>query len=204
MPILSKALNNETLRVFFSGRRRFQLAWIFTLFLIFGARHYPSILGTSICFLGATLRFCSSGFLRKESKLAVGGPYAYTRNPLYLGSFIMALGATLSVGAYWLALLMGIVFFFNYHYVIDHEEKKLPAYFGQSYLQYCELVPRFIPHLVAPPKEELMKINSDPIVYSFSMSLAKQNKAFEAYATFLGMILGVSLLVFLKATFGLL
>ena len=197
-------LNNERLRVFFSGRRRFQLAWIFAILLVFGARHYPSLVGTAICFIGASLRFWSSGYLRKESKLAVGGPYSYTRNPLYLGTFIMALGATISVGAMGLALVMGVVFFFNYHYVIDHEEKKLPSYFGESYLEYCNLVPRFIPQLNAPAKSELLKINPDPVVYSFSMPLAKQNKAFEAYASFFGVMLGVALLVFLKAKLGLL
>lgn len=195
-------LNHEGLRVFFSGRRRFQLAWIFAIFLVFGARHYPALIGVVICFLGASLRFYSSGFLRKESKLAVGGPYAHTRNPLYLGTFIMAVGATISVGAMGLALVMAVVFFFNYHYVIEHEEKKLPDYFGESYLQYCALVPRFFPRWNAPPKEELLKINPDPVVYSFSMSLAKENKAFEAYASFFGVILGMSLLVFVKRNFG--
>jgi len=197
-------LNNEGLRVFFSGRRRFQLAWIFAFFLILRAHHYPSFFGTLVCFLGASLRFYSSGYLRKESKLAVGGPYAHTRNPLYLGTFIMAVGATMSVGAYGLALLMGVVFFLNYHYVIDHEEKKLPAYFGDSYLKYCELVPRFIPQFIAPPKEELLKINSDPVVYEFSMPLAKENKAFEAYASFFGVMVCVCLLVFAKSILGLL
>lgn len=197
-------LNNDGLRAFFGGRRRFQLAWIFAFLLIFGASHYPTLPGTLICFLGATLRFYSSGYLRKESKLAVGGPYAYTRNPLYLGTFIMALGATISVGAIGLAIVMAVVFFLNYHYVIDHEEKKLPDCFGDSYIQYCNLVPRFIPQLCPPPKEELLKINSDPVVYSFSMSLAKENKAFEAYASFVGVMVGVTLLVFLKSRFGLL
>ena len=110
----------------------------------------------------------------------------------------------MSVGAMGLAVMMGLVFFLNYHYVIDHEEKKLPSYFGESYLQYCNLVPRFIPQMITPAREEFLKINSDPVVYSFSMPLAKQNKAFEAYASFFGVMLGVSLLVFIKAKFGLL
>ncbi len=197
-------LNNDALRVFFSGRRRFHLAWIFAFLLILGARNYPTKIGTLICFLGASLRFLSSGYLRKESKLAVGGPYSYTRNPLYLGTFIMALGATISVGAVGLAIVMAVVFFFNYHYVIDHEEKKLPAYFGDNYIQYCNLVPRFFPQFSAPPKEELLKINPDPVIYSFSMPLAKQNKAFEAYASFFGVMVGMILLVFVKAKLGLL
>jgi hypothetical protein len=116
----------------------------------------------------------------------------------------MALGATISVGAVGLAVVMAVVFFLNYHYVIDHEEKKLPSYFGESYLQYCNLVPRFIPQFTTPAKEDLLKINSDPVVYSFSMQLAKENKAFEAYASFVGVMLGMSLLVFIKAQLGIL
>ena len=190
--------NHAGLRAFFAGRRRFQLAWIFAFLLILSARHYPSTFGVIICFLGASIRFCSSGFLRKEAKLAVGGPYQFTRNPLYLGTFIMAMGATLSVGAYLLALVMGLVFFLNYHYVIEHEEKKLPSYFGENYLLYCSLVPRFWPRLSAPPHDELLKINADPEVYSFNFELAKNNKAFEAYFSFIGIILGMILLVWIK------
>ncbi len=197
-------LSNETLRKFFSGRRRFQLAWIFAALLIFSAKQYPSVLGTAICFAGATLRFWASGYLRKEAKLAVGGPYSHTRNPLYLGTLIMALGATLSVGAVLLAAVMGVVLYLNYHYVIEHEEQKLPSYFGNSYLDYCKLVPRLLPRLIAPERSELEKINADEEVYHFSMPLAKDNRAFEAYVSFVAIIAGVALLVFAKSTFNLL
>jgi hypothetical protein len=197
-------LTNPTLKKFFSGRRRFQLAWVFAILLVFSARQYPGLPGILICFLGATLRFVASGYLRKEAKLAVGGPYAHTRNPLYLGTFLMALGATLSVGAYGLTVAMAIVFFFNYHYVIQHEEAKLPSYFGNAYLEYCSLVPRFLPRLSSPSRVELEKINAAPEVYRFSMSLANQNRAFEAYASFVALILGMALLVLLKSKLGFL
>lgn len=196
-------MNHEGLSRFFHGRRRFQLAWIFAILLPFFASHYPTLFGTLICFSGATLRFISSGYLRKESKLAVGGPYAYTRNPLYLGTFIMGMGAIISVGAYMLALIMGLVFFLNYHYVIQYEEAKLPKIFGNSYEVYCQLVPRFIPRISKPSNSDLMKINSDPAVFEFSMSLAIQNKALEAYASFLGLILGVTALVYIRKMLGL-
>jgi hypothetical protein len=97
---------------------------------------------------------------------------------------------------------MGVVFFLTYHYVIEHEERKLPGYFGESYLRYCELVPRFIPQVDAPNREELLRVNSQPEVYVFSLPLAMQNKAFEAPLSFLGMIAGVSMIVWVKVNFG--
>jgi protein-S-isoprenylcysteine O-methyltransferase Ste14 len=195
-------LNNDGLRRFFAGRRRFQLAWIFAILLILRAKHFPTAFGILVCFLGASLRFRSSGFLRKEAKLSVGGPYQFTRNPLYLGTFLMAFGATFSVGAYLLAVIVGFVFFLNYSYVIQHEEEKLPSYFGESYLKYCALVPRFFPRFSAPPRTELLTINADPQTYEFNYELAKQNKAFEAYVSFIGILAGVSIIVWVKMMLG--
>jgi hypothetical protein len=198
-------LSQPALRRFFSGRRRFQIDWFFYFLLVLSARTYPNAWGVAICFTGATLRFVASGYLRKERKLAVGGPYAHTRNPLYLGRFIMILGATLSVGAWWLALVMGVVFLLNYHYVIEHEELKLGTeeFFGPVYFEYKRLVPRFLPALTPAPREELERINADPEVYRFSMRLANENRAIEAYVTFVGLVAGMAALVFLKKSFGL-
>jgi hypothetical protein len=196
-------LSNPALRRFFSGRRRFQIDWFFFFLLILSARQYPQAFGTAVCFVGATLRFWASGFLRKEKKLAVGGPYSFTRNPLYLGRFIMLLGATMSVGAWALAAVMSVVFFLNYHYVIEHEELKLGTeeYFGPVYFEYKKLVPRFIPALTPAPRAELERVNPDPEVYRFSLPLANENRAMEAYVSFFGLILGMAVLVFVKKSF---
>jgi hypothetical protein len=197
-------LDHDSLRKFFSGRRRFQLGWLFAMLLILNAEQYPTSGGTIICLIGAMLRFWSAGFLRKEAKLAVGGPYQYTRNPLYLGWFLMGLGACLSVGAVVLTAAMAVVFFLTYHYVIENEERKLPGCFGEAYLKYCELVPRFLPQLVPPNAIDLHDINSDPEVYRFSFELAWKNKAFEAVLSFVGIMMGVTLLVWAKINLGLL
>jgi hypothetical protein len=65
-------------------------------------------------------------------------------------------------------------------------------------------VPRLLPRIIAPERSELEKINSDEEVYHFSMPLAKDNRAFEAYVSFVAIIAGVALLVFAKSTFNLL
>jgi hypothetical protein len=202
MPLANALLDNEALRKFFSGRRRFQLAWVFAALLVFQAQTYPNLAGIAVCALGALIRVYASGFLRKEAKLTVGGPYAYTRNPLYLGTLVMALGATISVGAFWLAAWMGVVLSLNYYYVIEHEERKLPSIFGPAYEAYCRLVPRFFPQFKRPPQAELEKINSDLQIYEFSRELAHQNKALEAVWSFLGLIAGCALLVWIKINLG--
>jgi hypothetical protein len=187
------------IRPYFQGRTRFALAWVFTALLIFTTTRGPSPIGILICFLGASLRFWAAGFLRKEASLAVGGPYSYTRNPLYLGTLIMAVGAFISVGAYALGLVTAILFTVNYGFVIEHEEEKLPRYFGPAYDTYCTLVPRFIPRFPAAPREELLKINPRPEVHSFDLKLAMNNKAYEAYASFAGIVVGLTLIALLRS-----
>lgn len=195
-------LDNDALRKFFAGRRRFQLAWVFTLLLLVQAKECPGVVGITVCALGALLRVYASGFLRKESRLTVGGPYAYTRNPLYLGTFLMGLGAVISVGALVLAAVMGVVLFLNYHYVIENEERKLPSVFGPDYLEYCRLVPRLIPQWRRPAQEALEKLNPDLAGYEFSAQLAQDNKAMEAVWSFFGIVAGCALLVWVKFQMG--
>lgn len=187
------------MRPYFQGRTRFALAWVFTGLLILTTTRGPSAFGILICFLGASLRFWSAGFLRKEASLAVGGPYSYTRNPLYLGTLIMAVGAFVSVGAYALGLITAVLFTINYGFVIEHEEEKLPRYFGAPYDAYRALVPRFIPRFPAAPREELLKINPRPEVHRFDMNLAMKNKAYEAYASFAGIVVGLTLISLIRS-----
>jgi protein-S-isoprenylcysteine O-methyltransferase Ste14 len=95
-PILTHVAGREDqpqfkwFRALVRGRTRVALAWIFAALLIFAARTYPSWPGILLCFIGATVRFWASGYLRKDTRPAVGGPYAFVRNPLYLGTYLMA------------------------------------------------------------------------------------------------------------------
>lgn len=183
----------DFLRPHFQGRARFAYAWIFTAALIIITDSPPNIVGAGICFFGAMIRFVSGGFLRKEAALSVGGPYMFTRNPLYFGTLIMGIGAFVAVDAYILGVLMAIWFTVNYGFVIEHEEEKLPRYFGDPYLKYKTLVPRFFPSIrpVLFNKKKFLEINPDPVIYRFSFSLAMKNKAYEAIVSFVGIMLGL-------------
>ena len=192
---------DRVLRALFSGRRRFQFAWFFLAILVVTSGRYPSAPGLAICFGGATLRFVASGFVRKEVMLAVGGPYAHTRNPLYLGTLLMVLGAAASVSSLGVTAAMAVAMYVNYLYVIRAEEQALRGRFTERYLRYCALVPRLLPRPLPPDRALLRQINPDPRAYSFSLALARRNKAFEAYLSFAGLVTGLLSVAWCRASF---
>lgn len=181
-----------------SGRVRVLIAWIFSAWLVLVAHQYPSLIGIGIGFLGATLRFWASGFLRKDSNLSVGGPYRFTRNPLYLGTFLIALGGVVSVNAWAIGATLFLFFFFVYDVVIEFEEGKLIGYFGESYKKYCTLVPRFADFKRPANSKALKALNPSPEAHSFSWKVAMKNKAFEAYWSWIGLFMFITLVVYLK------
>jgi len=81
------------------------------------------------------------------SELVLNGPYAYLRNPLYLGNFILSAGICLSFYAFKLYLLFifTLMFFTQYYYIIQLEENYLLNTFRENYRHYLENVPRFFP-----------------------------------------------------------
>src|SRR5712692_11238828 len=89
-------------------RIRVPLGFLFAaLYLLLARPTWRSIvLGSIVVLPGLGIRALASGHVRKNEALATSGPYAYTRNPLYLGSFLVGLGFTIAAGR----LILGIVF----------------------------------------------------------------------------------------------
>lgn len=185
-------------RGFVQGKTRIVLAWVFAIILGISARQLPQIPGIVLCFLGATIRYWASGYLRKDSRPAVGGPYAFVRNPLYLGTYLMALGTALSIEAWALLAFLTVFFAAVYHFIILDEEVKLNKIFGEPYLKYCQIVPRFFPRLFPPfapaSRSDLTAVNPEASHHQFSSELATKNKAYEAYLSFGGLIGFVALM----------
>jgi len=102
------------------------------------------ILGSLIAFPGLILRTLASGHLEKNERLATHGPYAYTRNPLYLGSLILAAGFAVAARSWWIAMLMTLMFMAIYLPVIRGEEKYLREHFPE-FDAYARRVPRLLP-----------------------------------------------------------
>src|SRR5947209_6911495 len=105
-------------RGFIQGKTRIVMAWIFAVALVFLARDYPWWPGIVVCFIGSLIRFWASGHLRKDARPAVGGPYAHVRNPLYLGTYLMAVGTALAIRNIPLLVTVTILFAVIYHYII--------------------------------------------------------------------------------------
>src|SRR5713101_1511124 len=96
---------------------------------------------------GLLLRAYAAGFLRKHEALTVAGPYAYTRNPLYLGSTILALGAGIASKSWLSVAILLIYFVIFYSSVIRREEKELHMLHGAAFEEYARTVPLFLPGL---------------------------------------------------------
>lgn len=130
-------------------RIRVPLGFIFAaVFLIF-ARPTPLTLavGLGISIVGLLIRAWASGHIRKAAKLAVSGPYAYTRNPLYVGSLLMGVGFTVAGGVWWLALLFVVLFIGIYLPVMRVEQDDMARIFGDEFEEYRANVPMLIPRL---------------------------------------------------------
>jgi protein-S-isoprenylcysteine O-methyltransferase Ste14 len=112
----------------------------------------PSVIslavGATLMVPGLMVRGLASGHVQKNEELTTSGPYAYTRNPLYLGSFILALGAAVAARSWWIVVGMVVMFAAIYLPVIRSEEAYLREHFTQ-FADYASAVPRLCPRLTA-------------------------------------------------------
>lgn len=136
-------------------------------------------------FVGLLLRAWGSGHLRKNDALATSGPYAYTRNPLYLGSFIMGLGFTIASGRWALGILFISLFLGIYLPVMRVESATLAQLFGESFQEYAGAVPLFSPR-ATPYRRGEARIGFDRNLYM----------RYREYRAALGLLIAWGLLVF--------
>jgi protein-S-isoprenylcysteine O-methyltransferase Ste14 len=101
--------------------------------------------GAIVAFLGLSLRAYAAGCLEKSRELTTSGPYRYTRNPLYLGSFLMGLGFAAAAGSWVLGLVFVCFFVLIYVPVMRREEDFLRRQFGEAYDRYAGSASIFFP-----------------------------------------------------------
>ena len=103
-------------------------------------------LGAVLIVPGLLIRALASGHVRKNEALATSGPYAYTRNPLYLGSLLIGIGFAVAARSWWVGVVLVVMFFAIYMPVIRDEEKFLRGKFPE-FDEYARRVPRMFPRL---------------------------------------------------------
>lgn len=167
-------------------RWRVPLGFLCAAIFLVLARPRPSTLlaGSVISLFGLFLRAWAAGHIRKNDKLAISGPYAYTRNPLYLGSFFLGLGFTIGSGRWFLGLLFAALFLGIYFPVMRVESRTMHQLFGEAFSDYAAAVPLFFPRFT-PYR------SSEPTV-RFDRSLYLRYREYEAA---LGLLFAWGLLV---------
>jgi protein-S-isoprenylcysteine O-methyltransferase Ste14 len=136
---------------------------------------------------GLWLRGYAAGYVKKNRELTMTGPYSRTRNPLYLGSMLMAAGFAAALLSWPVALVLAVGFAAIYVPVIASEERFLRATFP-SFDEYSRQVPRLIPRLTAAkfPESE-----AAPGAFSFQLYLRHReyNAAIGAALLYLSLLL---------------
>lgn len=136
------------------------------LFFVFAKpRAWTLIVGAVVALVGLLIRAWSAGHIRKNSQLATSGPYAYTRNPLYFGSFILGLGFTIAAAQPLLAVLFIALFLGIYLPVMRVEGADLAKLFGDDYKAYARDVPLFFPSLLPHRDERAARVKFDASLY---------------------------------------
>jgi len=146
------------------------------------SRPAPSALalGLPVSVLGLVLRGWAAGCLAKNQQLAAGGPYAYTRNPLYLGTLLVAAGLAIASRSLWLAAVFAAVFLLVYLPVIQLEEQHLRRLFP-AFRDYAASVPAL-----------WFRFPGIPGGSGFRWSLYRKNQEYQAA---LGFLLGAAFLI---------
>lgn len=178
-----------------SEPRKFWMRWrvragypVAVLFWVFARPSYRSIeLGGIVAAFGLLIRGLAAGHLRKDRELAISGPYAVTRNPLYFGSSLLAAGFAIAGGS-WPDAAMVIAYFAIFYYaVMRNEEADLRKRFGAQFDDYAERVPLFFPRYSARPGSHTRTLAAQ----RFSWGLYRRNREYKAL---IGTLLGLGLL----------
>jgi protein-S-isoprenylcysteine O-methyltransferase Ste14 len=129
--------------------------------LVFAQPTLGSIaIGLALALAGEALRFWGVAIVGTETRttgpvgatnLITDGPFAYVRNPLYVGNMTIYVGFGIMSNALmpWLAVVALVYFVFQYSMIVSREEDHLRSAFGEEYVRYCTNVPRFLPRLTA-------------------------------------------------------
>jgi len=141
--------------------------FILIVLLIFYARPQGKFFigGLTIILIGEAFRLWAAGHLSKNREVTTTGPYAYVKNPLYIGTFLIMIGFCL-LARQWIILSVGLAVFFLYYapFKTKREADRLRSIFGSLWDEYDRSVPDYIPRLSAYQKRGAHRWSWDRVV----------------------------------------
>lgn len=176
----------------FFARWRVRIGYLLTVVVLYLSRPVPRsiLVGACVGVLGLAIRAYAAGYLQKQEVLTTTGPYAYTRNPLYFGSGILALGAAMAMNSWPSAILLLAYFALVYTFVMRREELELRGHHGAAFHAYAKSVPLFFPR--PTPAKQSSVSSLDPTVSpagAFTWSQFRRNHEHQATLGFLLLLL---------------
>jgi protein-S-isoprenylcysteine O-methyltransferase Ste14 len=177
-----------------AARWRVPLGSLLGIAYLFFSRPTVPILvaGGALAAAGVALRAYAAGHLSKNQKLAVSGPYAWTRNPLYLGSALVGAGFAWVGGSWILALAIVLLFVAVYWPVMLREEEYLRRQFGEAYGKYARAVPFFFPRLTG------VRFRSGSPGEKFQRQQYWKNREYEALLGYVAIMIFLAFKIWLR------
>jgi Phospholipid methyltransferase len=157
------------------------------------------LIGAFVAAIGLLIRGTSSGHLRKDRELATSGPYAHTRNPLYLGSAFLAAGFAIAGDSWWAGLLVVAYFGIFYYAVMRNEEEDLHRRFGAAFDAYAARVPLFFPWFA---RADASSFGSESGEQQFSWAQYLHNREYKALMGTLAGLCVLFLRMWIRLLFG--
>ena len=145
------------LSLFLFKNRSYSPVPLIPLALVLARPEWSTIFaGLAVMISGELIRFWGVSYAGSATRttakaggadLITSGPFGYVRNPLYVGNFFLALGFVIMAWAWmpWMVLVFLLLFFFQYSFIVSHEEEYLQQTFKEEYTNYCAKVHRWIP-----------------------------------------------------------
>jgi protein-S-isoprenylcysteine O-methyltransferase Ste14 len=131
------------------SRYRVQAGWLLGVVVPVLARPTLASLlpALPLVLAGEALRIWASGHIEKTRRLATGGPYAHSRNPLYVGSLMIGIGFAVACASPWAVAAVALYFAAFYPSVMREEAAFLSSKFADEYARWSQSVPLFLPRL---------------------------------------------------------
>jgi len=135
-----------------STHRIWATALVILLLLLHAQPDIRSLwLGAAVVLLGEAGRTWASGYIDKNARLATGGPYRFTRNPLYFFNGLIFVGFCIMAANLWAAVLGVALFAVIYRPVLRQEAQTMEQMFGDEFRHWADAVPLFFPRWPSYP-----------------------------------------------------